>query len=83
MMIFFVRRGEKTQKEYKESRFLPFKNFTLFSLCTYSLNREALPKGDARTRARTRNGTFCALPFAAFGRIDFAGVCLSVWSLFF
>ena len=36
----------------------------------------ALPKGDTHTRTPNFR-SFCALPFAAFRRIDFAGVCLS------
>ena len=51
MMIFFVRRGEKTQKEYKESRFCLSK--ILLSLSVYVFLKPGSPpkRGRAHTRA--------------------------------
>jgi len=44
-------------------------------VCVF-LKPVALPPGDTHTRTPNFR-SFCALPFAAFRRIDFAGVCLS------
>ena len=74
-MMIFVRRGEKTQKEYKEVVFA-FKNFTLF-LCTYSLNREALPRGRAHARAHETGASVLFLSLLLGAQILWESVCLS------
>ena len=72
-MIFCA--AARKLKNITKSRFCQRK-ILLCSLCMYVfLKPVALPKGDTHTRTPNFR-SFCALPFAAFRRIDFAGVCL-------
>jgi len=77
-MIFCPAAKEKKKRKNITKRVVfAFENFYSLSLCAYSLNRSPYPRG-THTHTHTPNfRSFCALPFAAFRRIDFAGVCLS------
>lgn len=77
-MIFCpAAKEKKKRKNITKSLVFAFENFYSLSLCAYSLNRSPYPRG-THTHTHTPNfRSFCALPFAAFRRIDFAGVCLS------
>ena len=81
MMIFLCGGARKLKKSTKRVVFAYQKFYSFLSV--YVFLKPGSPPKRGRAHTRTRNGSFCALPFAAFGRIDFAGVCLSVWSLFF
>ena len=75
-MIFCPAAKEKKKRKNITKRVVfAFENFYSLSLCAYSLNRSPYPRGTHTHIPNFRS--FCALPFAAFRRIDFAGVCLS------
>ena len=75
-MIFCPAAKEKKKRKNSTKRVVfAFDNFYSLSLCAYSLNRSPYPRGTHTHIPNFRS--FCALPFAAFRRIDFAGVCLS------
>ena len=66
-------RRRENSKILQRVVFAKEKFYSALCVCTYSLNRSPSQRG---TRTHAPNGSFCALPFAAFRRIDFAGVCL-------
>ena len=81
-MIFCPAAKEKKKRKNITKRVVfAFENFYSLSLCAYSLNRSPYPRGTHTHIPNFRS--FCALPFAAFRRIDFAGVCLSGVCSFF
>ena len=66
-------RRRENSKILQRVVFAKEKFYSALCVCTYSLNRSPSQRG---TRTHALNRSFCAIPFAAFGRIDFAGVCL-------
>ena len=66
-------RRRENSKILQRVVFAKEKFYSALCVCTYSLNRSPSQRG---TRTHAPNRSFCAIPFAAFGRIDFAGVCL-------